>query len=216
MSPVPAANTAYLLLIRHGATSWNEARPARLQGSGVDLELSAAGELQAAALGRALQRFPLAKIYCSHLKRAQQTAAAIAELQQKPVQVLDNLQEIHVGRWEGHDWPRIAREYPEEYRLFRENYGRHPYLEGESCQDVLARSEPVLLKLLEQHRGDVFAVVAHGIVNRVFLTKHLGWELSAVRELPQMNGCVNVVRAREGQVQVLSVNGVLHLDEWPD
>lgn len=214
-APVPDADTTHLLLIRHGSTTWNEAKPPRLQGSGVDLELSPSGLKQSTALGQALQRFRLAKIYCSHLKRAQQTAAAIAHAQKGSVEVLDNLQEIHVGQWEGYDWDRIGREFPEEYRQFWADYGSRAYLGGESFQQVLARSEPVLLDLLEKHRGETIAVVAHGIVNRIFLTKYLGCAFNSVREIPQFNCCVNVLRGRQGNVQVVSINSVLHIDDWP-
>lgn len=214
--PDPAADTAHMLLIRHAATVWNAERPPRLQGSGVDLELSPDGERQAASLAKALARYPLAKIYCSHLKRAHQTATAIAEAQRGEVQILENLQEVHVGQWEGYTWERIGREFSEEHRLFWGDYGNRPYLGGESLAQVLSRSEPVLLDLLARHRGETFAVVAHGLVNRVFLTKHLGCELRQVKELPQFNCCVNLVRGRNGKVQVLSLNEILHLDEWPD
>lgn len=215
-APAPPSDTTHLLLIRHGATAWNEARPPRLQGSGIDLELSPTGLRQAAALGAMLKRFPLAKVYCSHLQRARQTAAAIADPQQRGVQVLANMQEIHVGRWEGYDWPRIGREFPEEHRIFWDDYGSHPYLEGESFQDVLSRFEPVLLKLLQRHVGETIAVVGHGLANRIFLAKHLGLTMRAVKDLPQMNCCVNVIRGRAGEVQILGVNDVLHLEEWPE
>ena len=214
--PNPAADTAHMLLIRHAATAWNAERPPRLQGSGVDLELSPDGERQATSLATALAKYPLAKIYCSHLKRARQTATAIAVAQGSEVQILETLQEVHVGQWEGYTCERIGREFPEEYRLFWNDYGSRPYLGGESLAQVLTRAEPVLLDLLEKHRGQTFAVVAHGLVNRVFLTKHLGCELRQVKELPQFNCCVNLVRGRQGKAQILSLNEILHLEEWPE
>src|SRR5689334_10052546 len=78
-APVPGTDVTHLLLIRHAATEWNAERPPRLQGSSVDLELSPDGLRQAAELATMLRKFRLANIYCSHLKRAQQTANAIAD-----------------------------------------------------------------------------------------------------------------------------------------
>jgi broad specificity phosphatase PhoE len=209
-------DTSHLLLIRHGSTLWNEARPSRLQGSGIDLELSPTGQQQVAALAQQLKRYRLAKVYSSTLLRARQTAGAIAASQNADVEVLENLQEINVGQWEGYDWPRIKREFPEEYRLFHDDLANYPYLGGESCAQVLARAEPILLNLFERHRGEMFAVVAHGIVNRVFLTKHMGCTLQAIPAIAQTNGCVNLIRWRAGAIRVLGVNSVMHLDEWPE
>ena len=64
-----------LLLLRHAETDWNRER--RYQGW-TDTDLSEVGRGQAEAAGRLLARQPLAAVWSSPLRRARDTAAAIA------------------------------------------------------------------------------------------------------------------------------------------
>lgn len=214
MSETHAAT--HLVLIRHGATVSNEAKPPRLQGAGIDLELSAAGEQQAAALAELLPRFAPAAVYSSHLRRARQTAERIAAACGLENRLVENLQETAVGQWEGKDWPTIEREFPEAFRLFKQDCGTHPHFGGESYGDVQRRIEPLLLDLMHRHAGKTFAVVAHGVVNRTFLAKYLPYPLHQAPSIPQMNGCINVIRSLHGKIRVLTYNSILHLPPWPE
>ena len=84
--------------VRHGETPFN--RDGRLQGR-VDLELSDKGLDQAA---RAASRFAgssIARIYTSPLRRAQQTAAAIAEVCGAEIEIDERLIELDYGEWDG-------------------------------------------------------------------------------------------------------------------
>ncbi len=211
MSEIPNAPSTHLLLVRHGATSANEQRPYVLQGQGVDLPLSDTGRKQASAVAEFLSRFGLSAVYCSPMRRAVETAGAIAACQGAEVQPIADLQECDVGRWEGLDWESIRREHPGAYRVFMENPAVFPYLGGESYQDVLQRIEPILTDLLNRHVGESIAVIAHNVVNRVYLARLLGLELRRARELTQTNACVNVIRFREGQASLVTMNADFHL-----
>src|SRR5437763_1242187 len=67
-------------------------------GGTVDPPLSERGLMQAELLGRWLSIRPIAAIYASNLRRAQQTAAAVAKHQQKEVTIVDDLREVEVFR----------------------------------------------------------------------------------------------------------------------
>jgi broad specificity phosphatase PhoE len=76
-----------LLLVRHGATAANVARPYMLQGAQPDSELIDVGVLQAQAAGHAIATFPVVKIYCSPLCRARTTAEIIAARLAVPLEI---------------------------------------------------------------------------------------------------------------------------------
>src|SRR5690606_25442002 len=140
------------------ATNANEQRPYILQGDGIDLPLSPTGERQAAALGQFFREFPLNHVYCSTLRRAAQTAEAIAAPHGIAVESISGLSECNVGQWEGMDWETIRTRFPEECARFHEDPSVHPYLGGESYADVLRRAQGVLGELLERHRGQSVVV----------------------------------------------------------
>ncbi|MEX0717959.1 MAG: histidine phosphatase family protein [Planctomycetaceae bacterium] len=201
---------AMLYLVRHGATEANERKPYVLQGSGIDNPLSAAGRAQAEAVGRFLSDFPLDAVYSSPMRRAAETAAEIARPHGLEVRRLAGLLECHVGVWEGMNWDAIQRDYPAECAAFLENPWDSPYLEGESYRDVLARVGPVFERLLAEHAGGSIAVVGHSVVNRAWLSHLLGVDPRSARDLRQMNGCVNVIRRRDDEVRVLTLNAHFH------
>jgi len=200
-----------LYLVRHGATDANMARPYILQGRGVNLSLNSTGRAQAASVGQFLSSQKIDHVYASVLKRAVETAEAIAAPHHLPVEVDERITECHVGQWEGLDWESIRARNPDAWSLFNEDPSQHPYLGGESYRDVLHRVEPALMELLQRHPGESIAVIAHNIVNRVFLAQVLGLELRRAKELRQSNAGVNVLHYDEGRLVVETMNSCFHL-----
>lgn len=200
-----------LYLIRHGATKQNEARPVILQGCGIDGPLSAMGRSQAAHVARILSRFPLSRVVASPMLRARQTATAIAEPHQLPVETVDALHEVDVGAWEGRSWDQIMREDADAYASFMEDPATVPYYGGETYNEVLQRTKPVLLDLLAGHRDHSIAVVAHNVVNRVLLADLLRLPLRYARDIHQSNCCVNVIRSKSESVELVTLNAELTL-----
>lgn len=197
-----------MYLVRHGATPANEARPHVLQGRGVDHSLSETGRRQAEAVGRALANVEFSALYSSGLKRTIETARAIGSHHGLEPTPITSLHEIDVGRWEGRDWGYIQREEAEAYAAFRAE-GRYP--EGESFADVLERVRSPLSELLDRHAGETIAVVAHNVVNRVFLAELLGLPVSVSHTIRQTNTGVNVVKRKDGETYVVTLNAALHV-----
>lgn len=201
-----------LYLVRHGSTPANEHKPRILQGSGVNTGLSELGQRQAQCVAGWFRDMPIDAIYCSPLQRAIETATAISQSINQPLRVLDGVQEVNVGIWERHTWDTIREQFPVEYDLFHSDCGRHGYLGGESYSDVQRRIVPVFKSLLDQHVGESIVVVAHSVVNLVYLCTLLNLEMKQARGLPQDNCAVNVIRTIDGQPKVVTLNLVNHLD----
>ena len=171
------SSVTYVLLVRHGATEANEQRPYILQGDAIDLNLSENGRKQAEAVGNFLANYPLAAIHASTMKRAIETAEHIAGHHSLEVQTHAELKEADVGEWEGMDWGSIMEKHPEEHAKFFANPAENPYLGGESYNDVHKRASAKLNDLIEQHRGEAIAVIAHNVVNRALLAPILGVDM---------------------------------------
>jgi broad specificity phosphatase PhoE len=105
-----------LILWRHGITEWNAGD--RVQGQ-MDVPLSARGREQAVVAAQRLAALRPAAIVASDLRRAADTAAALAALTNLPVRLDPRLRERNFGDWQGLTIAEIAERYPTEYARWR-------------------------------------------------------------------------------------------------
>lgn len=201
-----------MYLIRHGATANNLAKPPRLQGCGVDFALSDDGRRQAERTASFLTSQPLAAVFSSPLIRARETAQQIAVPHGLDVQIVDELIEVDVGKWESRSWDEIARTEPDAYRRFMEDPGKHGYFGGETMQQVQDRVMPTIRRIMAAHLGQRVAVVAHNVVNRSFLAALIDLPIAKARGLHQENCGINIVRLRDGEMTLRTMNATFHLD----
>lgn len=211
MLPSPAPNSCVLIVVRHGATTANLARPHRLQGCGIDLNLSPEGVQQAEQTAEFLSTLPCSALFSSQLKRAVETAERIGRRQGLVPESIARLHEVDVGRWEGRDWDEIAQTDPVAHQQFLADAATHGYPEGENIAQVAARVRPVFESLAERHLGQRILVVAHNIVLRAYFARLLGIPLADYRLLTQENCCVNVLVWQGGTMQLRTINSVWHL-----
>ena len=210
MPPTTSPDACILFLIRHGATDNNTANPPLLQGR-ANVPLSVAGYQQAERTGALLAARSITRVFSSPLVRARQTAEVIAGPHQLEVEVVDAIQEIDVGDWEGRSWKEIAVSEPEPYQRFMANPAEHGYSGGENVTELDHRVRPAMENLLAANLGGQIVVVGHNLVNRVFLARLLGLPLAQARIVNQDNCGVSVARYRDGEIKLLSMNSVFHL-----
>ena len=133
-----------LVLLRHGQTEYNAG--SRMQGQ-LDTDLSTLGREQAAAAAEVLaKREPLA-IVSSDLRRALDTATALAELSGVDLSVDTRLRETHLGDWQGLTHLEVDDVAPGARLAWRDDARWAPH-GGESRVDVAERSMPVVDELL--------------------------------------------------------------------
>jgi len=185
------SNITRVWLVRHG-----EPHPdirGRCYGS-TDAGLSDSGRAQAKQVGRALKDESLSIICTSPRARAWQTAAAIAEYHQCPVQMDERLREIDFGDLEGQRYEDIARLYPSLYRQWMEHPTTVQFPNGECFDDVRQRVLTATNGLLQRHRGETIAIVAHGGVNRIVLAEALGMPGENLFRIAQAYGARNLIQ----------------------
>jgi probable phosphoglycerate mutase len=179
LPPVPATGTR-IILLRHGRSTLNDA--GRYQGSQDAGQLTPRGRSASQAVGAYLAQCPIAKIYTSPLRRAQQTVKALlpylnSYICRDPI-VSPLLREIHLPDWEGQPYATVrshdAATYhcwqttPERLQMGSEHQPFYP------VQDVYDRARQFWETTLPHHRGQTVLVVGHGSSNQALLNTAIG------------------------------------------
>jgi 2,3-bisphosphoglycerate-dependent phosphoglycerate mutase/probable phosphoglycerate mutase len=157
----------HLILLRHGETDWNAAR--RMQGQH-DIDLNETGRQQAAAAAASVAALRPDVIVSSDLRRAVDTAAAVAAVAGLPVTTDPRLRETSLGRWEGITAQELVADWPAEWDRWRTGSAHFSPPEGESRWQVAQRGAEVVAELdagtasralLVAHGGFIVGVTGH-------------------------------------------------------
>ncbi len=199
-----------LLLTRHGHV--DGIKPKRFRGR-AELALTELGLRQADALAaRIAAHWKPAAIYTSGMQRCVVTGGKIAEATGVASAVLDGLMDLDYGAWQMRIEDEVKAEAPEAFRLWHTapHLGRFP--DGESLQDLVARTSDALRLALTRHAGQTVVMVGHDSVNRALLLQFLDQPLSAYWKLAQDPCCLNEIDIDGDRVQVQRINDTSHLD----
>jgi broad specificity phosphatase PhoE len=161
------ALTTRLLLIRHAEV---EERYQRVFGGRIDMELSARGREQAAALARYLHRIPLDAIYASPMRRVQQTLAPIMNNGAPRPSIVPDLQEVDFGDWTGLSWDEVLDRFHISAFEWLNQLECGGIANAECCEDFRSRVEPSVAQIRNHHAGHTVAVFCHGGVIRMMLS----------------------------------------------
>ena len=145
-----------LILVRHAVTP--ETGP-KLSGRAPGIDLSELGNDQARNTGERLAGLPLAAIYASPIERTQQTAAHIAAHHEVNVTVLDGVIEAEYGDWTGGNIEDLAK--TDLWKTVQRTPSRARFPNGESIAEMQVRMVAALESVVEQHPGEMIAVVSH-------------------------------------------------------
>jgi alpha-ribazole phosphatase/probable phosphoglycerate mutase len=186
-----------LVFIRHGETDM----AGRFCGHS-DPGLNAAGVGQVGCLAEEIAMLGIERIYSSDLRRASQTATAIAQRIGVDVAYLPALREIHFGLWEGLNWQEVQERFPEQAARWLREFPLHRAPGGESYMESTARVDAVLVPFLEAATTTTTAIVTHRGVMRYALTKY--FELSEdeawIKTAPYCATVVAAARTRNCEV----------------
>jgi probable phosphoglycerate mutase len=179
-----------IVAIRHGETAWNV--DTRIQGQ-LDIPLNAKGEWQASQLAKALAlQDPLHAVYTSDLKRAHQTATAVAVQQGLEAVSHTGLRERGFGAFEGKTFAEIEKDLPEDSLRWRKRDPQWaPPQGGESLVVMEQRVRHTLDELASQHIGQHIALFAHGGVMDLLYRMATNQDLQAPRTWTLTNTAIN-------------------------
>ena len=182
-----AAGSLRLYVARHGETDWNVLH--RLQGW-TDRPLNETGRRQAVELAVALKGIRLDAIYSSTLSRSRDTAKTVAGTTMT-VKSLEGLRERNYGHFQGGS--DTAAEY-----LKRSNDWTDRLDDGESLNQLLARSRESLAQIRREHPSGNVLIVAHRITNQMLLRALLDLTPEQTVKIVQDNDEVYVVELDPG------------------
>ena len=201
-----------LLLLRHGETAWNRER--RYQGW-TDTPLSAEGLVQAEAAARELEEHTFAAVYASPLRRARDTAAAIAAPHGLDVETDPAFKELGFGRWEGLTLDEVRARDAAVYL----GWAHTPHLVsppgGESLVEARERVLAGLERLRAGHQDETVCLVAHGIPVRILILEALGLGLDRIWSLHSAPTGISELEFRDDWTALHRMNTLVHLDTVP-
>ncbi|HKJ64367.1 MAG TPA: histidine phosphatase family protein [Desulfopila sp.] len=191
-----------ILLIRHGEIS--RQTPHRFVGS-LDLPLTPQGREQMERLGRTLASRQIARVLCSPLDRARESADILCRSIGGTAEEVADFKEISLGAWEGLTVDEVKDRFPGCYEARGLNLPGFRPEAGESFTDLLLRVWPAFEKAAGLGH-ECLAIVAHAGVNQVLLSRILGLPLGQLFKLEQSYGCCNTLCGDDRGFRAQSIN----------
>ncbi len=199
-----------VLLVRHGEQKFYS--NIKL-GEALDAPLSELGEKQAEAVGQRLAPARLGKVFCSPMKRANDTAKAIAKHHNLEPIVREDLREIDLWQRAPQDKGLLDIYTKEELgAVYREVSRTRLHSAWPYCEDVPAFKERVvgaIDQIIAESIGHRVVVACHGGVINAYLSTLFG---SAYDQLvPVHHTSITVIRGADTRREVLTVNDYAHV-----
>ncbi|MFC0002698.1 histidine phosphatase family protein [Micromonospora siamensis] len=174
-----------LIVWRHGNTEWNAT--SRVQGQ-TDVPLNDLGREQARAAAPLLAALRPDAIVASDLRRAADTAAALAGVTGLPVTSDDRLRERHFGQWQGLFLTEAAERFPDEFARWRAG-DPDPGAGLETLDDLGKRVAAAFVDAAAAAPGGTVVVTSHGGAARQGVGHLLGWDHAVLRTFGGLANC---------------------------
>jgi phosphoserine phosphatase len=201
-----------ILLTRHGHVEG--IRPERFRGR-QPLALTPLGRAEAEALARRIAgSWKPAHIYTSPMQRSVKTAEAIARAcKLDGVEARDDLNDIDYGAWQFKTFTDAKADDPALFAAWFATPHLVRFPNGESLQDLAARTANALRHVLARHAHETIVIVGHDSVNRTLLLQLLDLPLSAYWRLEQSPCCLNEIDVESGKACIRRINETRHVEE---
>jgi ribonuclease H / adenosylcobalamin/alpha-ribazole phosphatase len=182
-----------VILLRHGETVHTADK--KFSGSGGDdPTLSQVGREQAAAAaGWLLSHGGIDAIVTSPLRRARETAAAVATTLELPVGVEDGLAEAAFGDWDGQTFGEVQERWPNELAAWLDSADVAPP-GGESFTAVSRRVRQARDRLVSAHTGSTVLAVTHVTPIKLLVCMALGAPIEAMYRMEMRPASLTVVQ----------------------
>lgn len=197
-----------LILVRHGETETN--RLGKIQGVS-QAPLNECGLAQAEAAARVLDDDKPFALYASPLKRAVQTAEAIARRTGIGATIENGLIEMDVGEFEGLTGRQLRERFPDVMRSWDEDAFQTEMPGGESLATVRNRAWSTVKRLADLHSGETVVAVTHNFTIQMVLCAVLGMPPNNFRRLRVDLGSITRLRVSPERTVQVSVNETGHL-----
>lgn len=186
-------------LIRHGEPVGGRA----YRGHNIDDPLSEKGWQQ--MWDAVADQCPWDVIVSSSLSRCLSFARALAEDNQKPLVVVDDLKEVGFGSWEGKTPDDLKRERLEEYNAFYADPVNQRPPGAEDLDVFFNRVNAALSEVINQFKGSHLLVVAHAGVIRAVIASSVMAPQSGMYNIKVANAGITRIRFSENNKVTLEL-----------
>lgn len=184
-------STTRIVLVRHGETTDEDTK--KIYKGTLDIPLSEKGVARLKRVASHLAHHNLDCIYTSVLSRAVESGKIIAGPHNLDIISDSSLNELYFGRWQGLSFNEIAEKYPDNLSLWLQNPENHTPLGGEPLLQAQKRIMEKFREIVNKHRGQSVAIVAHAGTLRIIVCTLLSIKLSNMFRVAQDHGCINIV-----------------------
>ena len=198
-----------IILARHGETDWNSEKIFRGRA---DIPLNGTGLRQAELLGEYLSREKIDIVYSSPLQRAAKTAAAIAAPHDLEVKIVENLNDIDCGDWQGLTVAEVDVKFPGLYQDWLDTPEQVRLPGGETLVDVRCRVIPFIEDAVVRCGEGRVVMVSHRIVCKVVVCALLGLNDSSIWSFQLDTGGISRFVYNGNRVVLTAHNDTGHLE----
>lgn len=187
-----------IFLVRHGRTALNaEGRYRGLE----DPPLDPTGRDEARGASERLAAEPVGAVYASPLRRAIETAEALATPHGLHVEIEPRLIDIDYGPWTALTQDEAAARDPD----LHEAYRIHPLDAGtpvETVASVAGRISTAVRQIAARHEGGVVTAVSHDVPIRALVSTLLGYDGERFWTFPLPTCSITEIRATGGDLSI--------------
>lgn len=208
------SNFLHLYIIRHAETDLN--KNGIIQGGGIDSDINEHGIWQAEQFYQHYKHILFDAVYCSTLKRTQQTVQKF--IADAPwVQFLPELNEISWGKLEGQFATHEQKEiYKNLIQQWQQGNVHAKVEDGESAVSVQNRVKKAIKKIHYNHSKGNILICTHGRLLRILLCTLFNYDLGKMDLFfSHANTCVNHVIYTGNAYICMSINDTKHLQTSP-
>lgn len=159
-----------IVFVRHGDTKATEEG---LLYTDPQAPLTQKGVSQAHALAIHLSKLEFDELLSSPSQRVLSTAEVVSKSTDKPINIIDGLNEWSVGEWEGRSYLDIKKRDPDLYHKWSKNPIENAPPGGESISQMCLRVSNQIETIISQYAGKRLVLVTHAGIIRSAITKAL-------------------------------------------
>ena len=210
LPPTLSQSSQLIYFVRHGETAFNTKNI--VQGGGVDSDLNEKGHWQAQRFFEHYQRVKFDMVFCSGLKRAQQSMQPFVK-NGHSLYINEGFNEMNWGCIEGLEQDERIRKLFEE-SVQQWNAGNFDYkIEGaESPLETWKRLSQALREAILLSPKGTLLICTHGRSLRILLSMLLGYGMERMNWFQHSNTGVNILVRTGHKFYAERLNDVSHLD----
>jgi len=152
-------------------------------------------------------------VYSSPLKRALDTAQAIAGHHGLTVHIEPDLREMEVGELEGVSIADMGTSFGQFLLNWRQGMGTEKLPGGESVAELADRVWTTVQSITNRHDHGNVVVVSHFFSCVATICKALGWPLTTIERLRVQTGSISIIDFVDEQTRLMSLSDTCHLRE---